>query len=67
MELGFLLVHNCGNLLPAIWVEGLPERSFWRLAKIRGKTKRRVDSYRGLDCGFLEIYAADEWMGWPDK
>ncbi len=67
MELGFLLDHTYGNLLPAIWIGGFPERSFWRFAKIRGKTRRRVDSYRCKDCGFLENYAVDKWKGWPDR
>ncbi len=67
MEVGFLLDHTYANLIPTIWIEGVPERSFWRFARIKGKRRHRVDSYRCIECGFLENYAAEQWMGWPDR
>ena len=65
MEIGFLLDNSYANLVPSLWIKGLPERAFWRLINIRGKTKRFVASYRCVDCGLLESYALDEWEGWP--
>ena len=68
MEIGFLLdFSSYGNIIPTLWIIGLPERSFWRLTKIKGKIKRRVDSYRCQRCGFVESYAVEEWKGWPQK
>ena len=65
MEIGYLLDHSHVNLLPTIWIKGVLERSFWRLAKIRGKTKRMVEWYPCIECGFLESYAQNEWKGFP--
>jgi len=67
MEIGFLLDNSGPNLLPTLWVRGLPVRSFWRLTKIRGKMISKVDSYRCVNCGFLECYARSEWQGWPRR
>jgi len=61
METGFTVDTTLGSYLPTIWVEGEPERSFRTLIKIRDKTRRRVNSYRCADCGFLELYALEEW------
>jgi len=65
MEVGYLLDQTYMNMVPTLWIKGLLERSFFRLAKIRGKTKRMVLSYRCGECGFLELYAKDEWKGFP--
>ena len=65
MEIGYLLDHAHVNLVPTLWIKGVLERSFWWLAKIRGKTKRMVVSYRCVDCGFLESYGESEWKGFP--
>ena len=65
MEIGFLLDHAYVNLVPTLWIKGVLERSFWRLAKIKGKVKRMVVSYRCVDYGFLESYAESEWKGFP--
>jgi len=65
MEIGFLLDNAHVNYFPTIWVKGQPERSFLRTAKIKGKIKRGVESYRCVNCGFLESYAQSEWQGWP--
>ena len=67
MEIGFLLDSTHANFLQTLWVKGLPERSFLRTAKIKGKVKRGVESYRCLSCGFLESYAPNEWQGWPER
>lgn len=65
MEMGFLLDNSHPNLLPTLWVKDAPERAFWRLTKIRGKTLRKVESYRCVSCGFLECYAPTVWKDWP--
>lgn len=65
MEVGFLLDNAHVNYFPAIWVEGLPERSFLRTVKVKGKLKCAVEAYRCVKCGFLECYAPYEWLGWP--
>jgi len=67
MEIGFLLDNAHVNYFPTIWVKGLPERSFFRTAKIKGKVKRGVESHRCVNCGYLESYATGEWKGWPQK
>ena len=67
MEIGFLLDNAPYANVPSIWVEGLPERSYWRLTKIKGKVKRKVDVYRCVACGFLESYAVDLFTGWYKK
>lgn len=54
------------KVIPAIWVEGSPEASAWSgkgSAKVAGKAKRRVQTFRCLECGYLESYATDEWPG----
>ena len=67
MEIGFLLDNAHVNYLPAMWVKDLPERTFFKMAKIKGKVRREVQTYRCLDCGFLESYAVNEWQGWPKR
>jgi len=57
MEEGFILDLGQGAGLPADWVEGEPERSFWTGTKYTTKVRYRIRSYRCADCGFLESYA----------
>jgi lipopolysaccharide biosynthesis regulator YciM len=65
METGFLLDHGHGSFIPTLSVKDSPVRSFWTLTKIKGKMIRRVDSYRCVECGYLESYATNEWKNWP--
>jgi hypothetical protein len=39
------------------WVEGAPERSFWRGLKTSGRESFKVTSFRCDRCGYLESYA----------
>ncbi len=58
MEPGFLIEHgDYGQAGTSEWAEGPPERSVWTGIKLRGKERRRVDTYRCVRCGFLESYA----------
>lgn len=44
----------------ASWVEGAPERSFWRGLSIKGRARHRIITWRCGRCGFLESYAPVE-------
>ncbi len=58
MEEGVSLDHGHGNvLLPAEWLEGPPERSFWFGLKTKGREKFAVRTFRCTRCGYLESYA----------
>lgn len=61
MQEGFILEQSLTNYVPSVWVEGPPEPSFWTVTQVFGKTKRLVDSYRCIGCGYLESYAVKEW------
>ncbi len=39
------------------WVEGTPERSFWKGLKIKDRETHAVTSFRCTRCGYLESYA----------
>ena len=65
MEVGYMLDHTYGNLIASIRIEGLPERNFFRFAKIKSKHMYRINAHRCTYCGILEKYAADQWTGWP--
>jgi len=58
MELGFILEQkNAIVNFPNIWVEGAPEPSFLERTKLSGKVKLSVETYRCVECGYLESYA----------
>ena len=42
------------------WVEGQPERTFWRGLKTAGREKHPVRTFRCERCGYLESYAVAE-------
>ena len=56
---GFVLETGHGNGRSAtIWVEGMPEKSFWDFGiKLDGKEKFPITAYRCTKCGHLEFYA----------
>ena len=63
-EEGFIADNNFSNVMPSIWVTGAPEPSFWTGmsgAKVSGRTKRRVQTFRCTDCGHLDSFATGEW------
>jgi len=59
MEPGFLLELRDGNQkVVTEWIEGVPEKGWFGLVKIRGKRKLRVETVRCTRCGYLESYAS---------
>jgi hypothetical protein len=63
-EEGFIADNNLTNVIPSIWVAGAPQSSFWTGsagAKVSGKMKRRVQTFRCTACGHLDSFATAEW------
>jgi hypothetical protein len=59
MEPGFLLELRDGNQkVVTEWIEGVPEKGWFGLVKIRGKRKLTVETVRCTRCGYLESYAS---------
>ena len=66
MEEGFIGDNNLTNVVASVWIAGAPESSFWTGkagVKVAGRAKRRVQSFRCTNCGYLESFAAAEWAG----
>ena len=59
MDEGFIKDQTHGAVLASKWVEGPPEKSFWRGIKTRRKKQVQVMTYRCSKCGYLESYARD--------
>jgi hypothetical protein len=57
MDIGFLLDRTYGELAQQTWIEGLPEKSFWRGVKTGDRTNIPALTYRCEKCGYLESYA----------
>jgi hypothetical protein len=58
MEEGFIADQTYGGpVLVSTWVEGAPEKSYWRGTKTRGKEQVQILTYRCAGCGYLESYA----------
>jgi hypothetical protein len=57
MEQGFIPETTRHSQNVDIWVEGLPEKSFWSGIKTRGLMQHKIESWRCQKCGFLENYA----------
>ncbi len=59
---GFVIDRSAGGAkFQQMWVEGIPESSFWSNGlKTAGRTAFYVQSMRCASCGFLEFYAAAE-------
>jgi hypothetical protein len=57
MEAGFLVDHTYATSAASEWVEGPVEASFWTGVKLRGRERRRVNTWRCVRCGYLESYA----------
>jgi predicted RNA-binding Zn-ribbon protein involved in translation (DUF1610 family) len=57
MEVGFLMDASVarGYAEPTRWAEGQPIPSIW--SGVKNKVRRRVDTYRCTECGYLESYA----------
>lgn len=55
---GYLLERGDRNRLGGThWVEGLPERSFWKGLSLKNRRVLMVVSFRCESCGYLESYA----------
>jgi hypothetical protein len=59
MELGFLVDNAHGAVAEPLWADGPLEVSFWTGVKMKGREKRRVETYRCESCGYLESYARE--------
>ena len=57
LQEGFILDQTRNSRVPAEWVEGKPERSFWVGLSLKGRTKLPITSHRCPRCGYLELYA----------
>ena len=56
MEEGFILEHR----MAMRWIAGKPENSFFGdllKTKVKGREHRHIESYRCVQCGYLESYA----------
>lgn len=54
---GFLLDQSQACRLVTKWIEGKPEISIFLGAKVNGRKQLEVQSFRCVDCSFLESYA----------
>ena len=58
MAQGFQLDLGDGSAKKiASWVEGTPERAWFKTVKVRGKRQLEIESWRCERCFFLESYA----------
>ena len=62
MVQGFIVeFHAGGKRLVSTWVEGAPEKAFWRVTKVPAEKCVPVGTFRCSACGFLESYARPEF------
>lgn len=63
MEIGFIADYTYGDsdstVVQNAWIEGELERT-WAGAKIKGKRKYLVETFRCKNCGFLESFATKQ-------
>ena len=58
MQQGYLLERGHHNQLAGTqWVEGAPERSFWKGLTVKNRIVLPVVTYRCESCGYLSSYA----------
>lgn len=58
MEPGFIMDRGHYSVPDvAKWVEGAPQRSFWRGLDTRDREVLPLASYRCEQCGYVEFYA----------
>lgn len=59
---GFIFDHHGGGKrLVDTWVEGAPEKAYWRITKATADQCIPVGVFRCTKCGFLESYARPEF------
>lgn len=58
MAEGFVLdqAYDGSRSVPR-WLDGAPEKSFWRGIKLRGRTPLQIVTWRCTGCSYLESYA----------
>ena len=61
MEQGFVLDNTHGGRLVSQWAAGAPLKSFWVGTKLPDAKLLPIGSYRCSSCGFLEMYARQEF------
>ena len=61
MEQGFALEFTGGGPGVEHWAPGAPQKSFWTGLKIDQKRVFPIGTYRCRSCGFLEMYARQEF------
>jgi len=60
MERGFVVDRSHANSAGVpTWASGAPERNFFGVLRMRGRTLYRVQAQRCRRCGFLESYATE--------
>ena len=61
MTEGFIIDHGHYQVKQQqVWVEGMPETSFWSGIKTSGRNAFNVQAYRCADCNFLEFYTTEK-------
>lgn len=58
-EEGFLWDIFEGGAKPGRWIEGKPERSFWRGTNTGDRRSFRVQAFRCVECGRVELFARE--------
>jgi len=61
-EPGFIVRHSYGVSEASEWVEGPVEASVWTGVKLRGRERRRIDTFRCTGCGYLESSPIAIWQ-----
>ena len=61
MEQGFVLDNTHGVRVVSRWVPGAPRKSFWVGTALPDEELVPIGAYRCTSCGYLELYARDEF------
>jgi len=57
---GFVLdLGHHSSRAPSTWVEGKPEKSFWKGLDLSDREVRTIAAFRCPNCGRLELYATE--------
>jgi len=57
MDQGFTPEQKEHAMSVNVWVEGVPEKSFWTGIKTRGRKRLKIETWRCGRCCYLESYA----------
>lgn len=61
MEQGFVLDNTYGGRVVSHWAAGAPVKSIWTGTKLSEEDLVPIGAYRCSSCGFLELYARQEF------